>query len=243
MGSFARGDAGPYSDADLVRLVDATAAHLPGTGSQLIDGRLVVVSNVTPAAVEDWFTKPEIAVEVIAGVRSAQPLVDQDAYFAAIQARAHAFVWDTAMQEHANQWASTQLVGWAEEAHKGLEGLRRGDIGRLLHARHGCSWGLTRVMQVERGVLLSGDNTFYEAVIQAVGVDSEWACLCRRVFAVTDDNNRCPTLREQVIAGLQLYTVTAELCADILQPLDQPLIEHTVALIKHALQSDILQAR
>ena len=46
MGSYARGEAGPYSDLDVVRFTDG--ANLPGTGSYLMDGHLAVVSNVTP---------------------------------------------------------------------------------------------------------------------------------------------------------------------------------------------------
>jgi hypothetical protein len=231
MGSYARGDAGPFSDIDLVRFVDQRAPQPAGTGSHLIDGHLVVVSNVLPTNVEDWFTEPEAAVETIAGVRSAQPLVDRDAYFATLQARAHAFMWDTAMQERANRWASTQMVGWSEEVHKGLEGLRRNDIGRMLLARHGCSWGLSRVMQVQRGVLLGGDNAFYDQVAQAVGPDSEWARLRRMVFGVANDQGAPPSLHEQVVAGLRLYAVTAQLLVGALQPQDEPLIVHTVALI------------
>ena len=123
MGSYARGDAGPFSDIDLVRFV-APSAHLPDAGSHLIDDHLVVVSNVVPNEVERWFAEPDAAVGTIGGVRSAQALIDRNAYFAAIQARAHAFVWDAAMQERANRWASAQMVGWIEEVGKGLEGLQ-----------------------------------------------------------------------------------------------------------------------
>jgi hypothetical protein len=62
------------------------------------------------------------------------------------------------MQARANQQASAMLVGWFEEVHKGLAGLQQNDIGRLLNARHGLSWGLGRVMKVQRGILMSGDN-------------------------------------------------------------------------------------
>ena len=57
MGSHARGDAGPFSDVDLMRLV-AADSDVPGAGSHLIDGNLVVVSNVPPDALERWFTDP-----------------------------------------------------------------------------------------------------------------------------------------------------------------------------------------
>ena len=232
MGSHARGTAGPFSDVDLVRFTQDDETILPGLGSHLINGRLVVVSDVTPTQLEAAFTKPEVAVESIQGLRSGRALLDPDHFFSALQQRAHAFQWDDKMQAKANRWASRQMVGWIEEVHKGLEGLRQDDTGRLLSARFGCSWGLTRVICVQRGLLLSGDNALFEEVITAVGYDSEWSHLCRTVFAARPEPT---TLQQQVTAGIQLYNLTAAMLAEILLPEDQPLISATTALINHAL--------
>jgi hypothetical protein len=181
MGSYARGEAGPYSDVDLVRFTLDDEIIPPGGGSHLIDGRLVVVSNVSPTRTEAAFARPEVAVETIQGLRYGRALIDRDGYFRALQHRANAFRWDEEMQTKANQWASSQMVGWIEEVHKGLEGLRSGETGRLLHARFGCSWGLARVMCVQRGIMLSGDNALFKEVIAGVGYDSAWAHLYRTV--------------------------------------------------------------
>jgi hypothetical protein len=232
MGSYARGAAGPYSDVDLVRFTMDDEVIPPGGGSHLIDGRLVVVSNVTPTQVEDAFTRPEVAVETIQGLRSGRALIDRDGFFRTLQQRANAFQWDEEMQNRADHWASRQMVGWIEEVHKGLEGLCRGDTGRLLHARFGCSWGLARVLCVQRGVLLSGDNALFEEVIASVGPDSEWTHLCRSVYGAGSEPS---TLEDQVKAGLQLYSLTAALLAGILLEEDQPLIANTVSLINEAI--------
>jgi hypothetical protein len=233
MGSYARGEAGPYSDIDVVRFTGGT--DLPGDGSYLMDGHLVVVSDVAPEQVERWFSDPELATDSIMGVRSAQALLDRDGYFAGIQARARAFVWDQTMQARANLWASTMLVGWIEEVHKGLAGLQRNDVGRLLNARHGLSWGLSRVMKVQRGILISGDNAFYDAVTQALGQQSEWVRLHRTAFGIESEEDQAPTLSEQVRAGLRLYILTAELLAPVLRTEDRPLITHTTQLIREML--------
>lgn len=234
LGSYARGDQGPYSDVDLVRLYANPPAAANGA-THLIDGRLVVVSDVGPAQVEEWFTRPEVAVNVVSGLRTGRELVDREGAFRAIRIRARAFLWDSSIQQRANDWASQQMVGWIEEVHKGLEGLRSGDTGRLLHARFGCTWGLTRVMQVQRGVLVSGDNAFYDEVAAAMGRASEWVRLRQLAFGVEQEGRRPLSLRGQVSAGLRLYTLTAHLIAEALRPTDEPLITETVRLIEATL--------
>lgn len=235
MGSYARCEQGPYSDVDLVRLVGEQPIGLTGSGSYLVGGRLVVVSDLTPAQVEEWFTRPEVAVNAIAGVRTGRALIDREGVFAGAQIRARAFLWDATMQERANLWASQQMVGWIEEVHKGLAGLQSGDIGQQLHARFGCSWGLTRVMQVQRGVIISGENAFYDEVAAAVGPTSQWVRLRQMAFGVDEPGRRPPSLRAQVIAGLQLYVETAGLLKGVLRPGDEPLIAQAVSEINAVL--------
>ena len=227
MGSFARGDAGAHSDVDLVRFTANHTPPLPDNGSHLINGRLVVVSQVTENDVAQWFSQPEIAVDVVAGVRQAQALVDSTHYFEAIQKRAHQFVWDDAMQQKANLWASEAMVGWIEEVHKGLEGLHRNDVGRLLNAKHGLTWGMARVLIVQRGILLPGDNAFYAQLLNDMGQDSSWVKWWQIAFGLGPPT----TLQEQIIAGLRVYLQTAVLLQDILQPNDKSLIQQTTQRI------------
>ena len=137
------------------------------------------------------------------GVRSAQALLDRNGYFAIVQARARAFAWDQIMQERANQRASEMLVGWIEEVHKGLAGLQHNDIGRLLNARYGLSWGLIRVMKVQRGIFTSGDNAFYDEMTHAMGQQSDWMRLLRIAFGIESEEGKAPTLGEQARAGLR----------------------------------------
>lgn len=235
MGSYARGDAGSYSDVDLVRFAGHDAVAVPGDGSYLVDGRLVVVSTHTPASVERIFTDPAAACESLLGLRMARPLLDREATFAAIQARALAFRWDAAMQARANQYAGDALVGWIEEVHKGLEGLRRADTGRLLNAQFGLSWGLSRVMMVQRGVLLAGDNDIWAAINRTVGEASVWVKLRRAAFGLVQPEIGKPLLHQQVAAGLALYVETVALLRDCLVEPAAGMILATTALIQAVL--------
>ena len=227
-GSFARGDAGPFSDVDIERLLGNDADVEPASSSYLIDERLVTTSDVRAAEVGHWFVEPQVAVNAVLGLRAAQSLIDRDGAFAQIQARANAFVWDAAMQQRADTRACQEMVGLSEEAHKGLAGLQSDSVGRLLQAQFGLSWGLLRVVQVGRGVMVATENDLPGAVMDAVGSKSEWARLCRAAFGLEP---RASTLTDSVRAGLRLYVETARLLGNTIQAQDAPLVEWTVSRI------------
>lgn len=261
LGSYARGDAGPHSDLDIVRFVDDdkheadARSFLIGTGEcgtgHKEEARplhrprrvLVVRSTVTPSQVESWFTEPGQAVNIIVGLRDGRALWDPNGMFAAIQQRAEEFKWTPALQEKADQLAGKELTGWIEEAHKGLEGLRRNDTGRLLNARFGLSWGLAWVMRLHRCVFATSDNTFFSDVISAVGPETKWARLLHRAFGIAvggEDDSL--SLREEVISGLLLYCETFSLLKEALPRDDFALIEATVTRIRRELECELLAA-
>jgi predicted nucleotidyltransferase len=230
-GSWARGDGGAYSDVDLVRLVEAPTA---GAGSHLLEGKLVNVSDLTAADVEQLFTEPEAAVAAMSGLKTLWEIIDPAGAIALLCKRALDFQWDEAMQAKADAWASQQMVGWVEEVLKGLEGLRRRDAGRLLNAEFGCTWGLTRVVCVQRGILLESDNTIFRQVAMAMDMHSRWVNLWRRAFGM-DIEPMAPGLAARVTAGLWLYVETAELLQEYLAEEDHPLVMYAVACITREL--------
>ena len=204
---------------------------------------LVVQSTVTPSQVESWFSDPGQALNIIFGLREGRALWDPNGKFADIQQRAEEFRWTPALQERADQLAGKELVGWIEEAHKGLEGLRRNDTGRLLNARFGLSWGLAWVMRLHKGVFATSDNTFFSDVIDAVGPETRWARLLHRAFGVAVGNEEDSfSLLEEVTSGLLLYCETFSLLKEALPRDDFALIEATAERIRRELECDLSSA-
>lgn len=230
-GSYARNEAGPNSDIDLVRFVIA-GTKLSDDGTYLNENKVLVnLLTVEPDDYEKWFTEPSQVTKWIAGIRIARALVDRENFFTdGLQVRAQNFTWDISMQISANIEASHRMVGWCEEANKGLEGLQRhDDTGRLLNACYGLSWGLSDVIQIQRGLLITSDNNAFIEVESVLDDNTEMIKLRRIVYGTIEHY----TLRQRVIAGLQLFVLLAEQMSNIWQATDAPIIEHTVDKIRH----------
>ena len=224
IGSYARGEAGPHSDVDFVRFTKGEKTER--TQFHIVDGRMIVISEVNPSDVEDRFTNPNEATETIRGVQALVPLWDPDGYLEEVKKRANDFVWDDEMQMKADRWASRELAGWGEEACKGLGGLAANHEGKMVCARHGLTWGLTSIVRVQRGILIAGDNDVLESVVNAVGETSDWAALARDAFGLTGLD-----LSGQVRSGLKLYALTADMISDAILPEHREVIHHTMHLI------------
>ena len=235
VGSRARGVAGPHSDVDLLRLAQDEDG-LEGDGSYLVSDRLVVVSTLTPKWAEVIFQEPEAACNYVLGLRMGQILVDRTGNGANLQRRARDFVWGDEIQAKANGVAARTLVGYIEEAHKGLEGLRRNDVGRLLNARFGMSWGMSKVVMVQRGILLSSDNGHWDEINRTVGESSAWVRFRHMAFGLEDATGHAPPLRQQVLAGLRLYRLTVAMMEHMLPEPEGGLIRATVTRIEQELE-------
>jgi predicted nucleotidyltransferase len=227
-GSYARSNANEFSDIDVMHLSE-DETDKQKDGSYVLENKLVTLSTALPSDVEKWFGEPGLATQVIAGLRQAKALYDPQNVFAELQTRANTFVWTPELQGKANGEASKHMAGLVEEVQKGLGGLTTHHAGKLLQARFGLSWLLAGIMQVQRGVLIESDNTVVEQITRAVGLESSWSRWCYRAFGLEN-----PGLREEVTAGLMLYTETYQLVREVLRPQDKALVTHAIKLIEQA---------
>lgn len=211
LGSYARGEAGKYSDIDILCLSEENGADQPPC-IEIIDGKYVVISTVSSEEVLSWFSRPEKAVEYLGGLRTAKAIWDPQGYLCQLRRRAAELVWDESFQKKANLYAGRALLGWIEEVHKALQGVLTGDTGRMLNGLHGLTYGIFRVLRVQRGIFLSGENYFFEEVVQYFGQQSEFARLSRIAFGVESVGE----LAERVWAGLELFCLTADLLSEVL---------------------------
>ena len=230
VGSYARGDAGPASDVDIVRILDAPTE--PGAdedaGTKVIHGFFVNTVTLSRdelsarlrANDDGSDEEPRNWAPALASATLVWSADDTAADFwrttvghaRDILANGRCIARDAATQRAATSAAVRDLAGWAEEACKGLEGLRRKDpsqqCGRLLNARHGLSWGVFGALSKHWGLFLPGDNVMVDTI---EGYASENAVtmlpLVRPAFGATGEPI---TLEASVTAGLRWYILAAE---------------------------------
>ena len=234
-GSHARGAATPLSDVDLLRFT----AFEPTTDREryrlwLVAGRLVSVTTTTFAAKRAELARPEMALWAVPGLQQARILYDLDGELAMLTAEAHAFTWTPDLRRAAADHVSDTLAGLAEEVHKLLGALGRGDDSATLYAALGLQQGLTRAALVARGALLTTENAYYAEALRLAGPGSRWERLLRVVIGYDLPPGKS-LAHGRGEAALWLYVEVATRLADELTPDDRELVAESVKRIRGAL--------
>lgn len=229
LGSHARGEATPYSDVDLLIFEDTTPVtyHL-----EYLDGRLISISHTTIDSKRADMQQPQTAIWAVPGLRTCQILFDPQGHLADLCQEANAFEW-TPLQAAANAYASEQVMGYAEEAHKILSGLVRGHESTVLYGCWGMVRGMAQVVLVQRGVLIPTENEYIELVQITAGAD--WARQYR-VATGLDVIDGTPAI-QRGLAALRLYGLTAALMRPICEPAHWAVVEGALSLITAYLET------
>ncbi|OLE01733.1 MAG: hypothetical protein AUG82_10530 [Ktedonobacter sp. 13_1_20CM_4_53_11] len=229
-GSFARGEARPYSDVDIACFV-RDAVKLPQKRFFYRSGRLVSVAATNATDIQSRLTNPERAFLFTAGRRRV--LLDKDGSVTRLMQEIDAFNWQP-LAAVASRNANFYLMIAAESAHKVLNELVSGDELALSYAVASLFSQLTLIVAIQRGVLVKSDSTYYRQIEESVGLDSTWTRYHRIAAGVDTGSADVPPVVARGIATLHLYQETANLLWSILEPPQREVIEQTVRVIKKA---------
>jgi len=229
-GSFARGEARPYSDVDIACFV-RDAVKLPQKRFFYRSGRLVSVAATNATDIQSRLTNPERAFLFTAGRRRV--LLDKDGSVTRLMQEIDAFNWQP-LAAVASRNANFYLMIAAESAHKVLNELVSGDELALSYAVASLFSQLTLIVAIQRGVLVKSDSTYYRQIEESVGLDSTWTRYHRIAAGVDAGSADVPPVVARGIATLHLYQETANLLWSILEPPQREVIEQTVRVIKKA---------
>ena len=229
-GSFARGEARPYSDVDIACFV-SDAVKPPLKRFFYRDRLLVSIGAKTVAGVRADLAKPERVFLFTAGRRRV--LLDKDGSIAQLMHEVDTFSWPP-LQAGANSHASFYLLMAVELAHKVLNELVSDDELALSYATARLFSELTLIVAVQRGVLVKSDSTYYRQIEESVGTDSAWTRYHRIGADVDAGPADVPPVVARGIATLRLYQETANLLWSILEPPQREVIKQTVKVIEEA---------
>ena len=234
VGSYARGDATPYSDVDVIRFVREEPARAQQKLYTYRDGRLLGIVTQTLAHYREGFTVPERAIFEVPSIREAQILVEKDGAFRVLQQEARAFVWEP-LQAAANDYASTVMMEYTEYVQKILRALLLGDELALSEMILDLLAAVTFAVDVQRGILATSGNSYFRQVYKSVGLDAAWTRYHRFIAGIESGTTERATTQARGVVALHLYRETVQLLRFAFHPLHRDVIEQTVLIIERAL--------
>ncbi len=237
-GSYARGDAmPPYSDVDLVRILQETPDRKQQKRFIWYDGYLITISSRPLSVYREWFALPERAIFVVPGVREARILLDKDGVFSTFQQEAEAFRWEP-LQIAANAYARQLLMEQTEIVLKILRALILHDLVALSDMMLDLFSAVTEAIAVQRGILVLSGNTYFHQVQKAVGRDSMWTHYHLHAAGIATNTEPVPSITTRGIATLRLYQETARLLRPYVHPEHWEVIDESIRVIEHALSNE-----
>jgi predicted nucleotidyltransferase len=235
-GSYARGNAAPYSDVDLDRFVKEPPERIQQKRFTYRDGLLVSIATRTISQERGAFTIPNRAIFVVPSIREARILLDKEGAFSELQQEARAWTWES-LQVQADYYASNMLMLRTGQVHQILRALLLRDELALSKRTLKLFMALTSAVAVQRGMLVSSGNTYFQQVQDLVGLNSFWTHY-HKFIAGIDVNTVQGTYNEaRGVATLRLYQETVRLLQPILQPVHRDIIEQAVLVIDNALSA------
>jgi predicted nucleotidyltransferase len=230
VGSYARGNATEYSDIDIIRFVRKSPEH---TKEYIYrHDRLIGISTRTFEQYRKRLTVPEEAIFVVTSIREARVLLDKEGEFAKLQQEARVWRWEP-LQVAANFFAGELMMIQTEIVHKTLRALMLRDTPALAEMLLLLFSAVTDAMTVQRGILATSGNTYFQQVEDVVGQDSSWTYYHKRIAGI--DPVPDLSIESRAMAALRLYQETAQLLRSSLQPQHREVVDQAVTIIDQAL--------
>jgi hypothetical protein len=228
-GSYARGDATPFSDLDLVRFTD-----VPSADERTLHQRGDLLISLWTSTIQSHYSEmshPWTACRCVVGIRQAQSLIDPTGAFAALQAVAFEFKWEL-LQDAAGNFSSNIIFHEAENARKIMGALLTGNESAMVFGITELCQNLTRALTVQRGELITSESSYFEQAQRCGGLDTSWTRLLRIAAGVAAGSPDYSPLTARAHAVLELYHETALLLHSILRAEHIAVIDATVKAIE-----------
>ena len=231
VGSYARGQAGKYSDVDF----DIYVSKMPDEPYDRYtlrhwDGKLVSLKYTLLEDEKSALENPRHAIWAVPGLSGMQIVLDKDGSLLALQIIAQKFDW-TLLQPEADEFAAEAVMGSAEEVHKILSGLARGHESTVLYATWGLVKNMLEAVAVQRGLMIISENRYFELIQDSVGRDTKWTRAFRMAWGLDANTSQ---YQSRGAAALTLYRLTAAMFDRLIPEKHRDVVNNTLRSIKEA---------
>src|SRR5689334_2316151 len=231
VGSYSRGQEGMFSDVDLDIYVSRLLENPYDRYTlRYWENKLVSLKQTLLEKERAALTNPRRAIWAVPGLNSMMILLDKDGSLAALQEAAREFDWST-LQPAADEFAAEEVMGNAEEVHKILNGLARGQESTVLYATWGLVKNMLEAVAVQGGIMIMSENRYFDLIQDAVGRDADWTRAFRTAWGLG------PGAAQYEIRGaaaLTLYRLSAARFDQLIPKKHRDVVNKTLDLIKEA---------
>ncbi|MDQ4127530.1 MAG: nucleotidyltransferase domain-containing protein [Actinomycetota bacterium] len=204
VGSYARGEAGPESDLDIL----AIGPESLSSGLELRDGLLVSVSSRPLEGHRQALGNPASICTAVPGWREAVVLHDPEGLAGSLVREAKEWSW-TPLERRCNGWVAEEITGYAEEVHKLAAVLRSDVLSTAAIQRSLLAIHLAPILAVHRRVLYGSENRLWDLVADAMG--ERWREAQSQALGLGGES-----LGQTCASALRLYGLAAEEVASLL---------------------------
>ncbi|MHA2251321.1 MAG: nucleotidyltransferase domain-containing protein [Candidatus Kariarchaeaceae archaeon] len=209
-GSYARGDFTEYSDVDITFFL-STPLSETDLRYQL-EYRNNILFSLNKGTIEEWKKKLDDPIGyygLFYAITDAKILLDKNNQFRNFQKQVENSSWEV-LEEKRRHVISEEIVGFIEEVHKVVNGIKRNDESTMLTGMIGLLLGMSRVIAMQHKLLIRSENEFYFRLQKLMGMTSKWTFAFREVLALPFDSNTPNSVADRARASLRLYLETAK---------------------------------
>ena len=168
VGSYARDEAGPQSDLDLLAVGDES--YLPRLS--LCEG-LVVSESMQPFEIHrESFRQAELMCTAVPGWRDALVLYDPEGLADGLIREAREWRWEP-HERRCDEWVAEKITGYAEEVFKLVAALKNDCRPTAAVQRSLLAVRLAPVLAIHHRVLYGSENQLWDLISGAMG--EEWS--------------------------------------------------------------------
>lgn len=203
-GSYARGEATPFSDVDMGCFF-AEQAQSPPKRFFYRESHLISVASLHVSDAYARLINPPFALFL--GCSKRRVLLDKDGSVRKLQQDIEAFTWEP-LYEAANNYVSRAMTLLAEPVQKILGELYRQDRVALAYITEKLIATITEIIAVHRRMLIKSEHTYYQQVQESMGLDSSWTRLHLAAMGINVQQDEIPSFITRAQAALELYRET-----------------------------------